>query len=91
MRSGQNAAVEGSLPAVSLLQDAAWEVTDQLNLEEIENAEDPFGLLLSLLDRLFQHDEDVELLARCEEFFQDFSRLKRCKPIFLGTGPSERR
>ena len=75
-RRGVSVAVEGAFLAISLLQDTAWDATEQLNLDEIERSSEPFQPIFKLLDRLYQHEEDVELPARCEEFFQEFSRLK---------------
>ena len=75
-RRGQSVSVEGAFLAISLLQDTAWDATEQLNLDEVEAASDPFKPIFTLLDRLYQHEEDVELPARCEEFFQEFGRLK---------------
>ena len=75
-RRGPNVQVEGAFLVLSLLQDSAWEAAEQLSLEEIESSSDPFRPILKLLDRLYQYEEDVELPARCEEFFQGFSRQR---------------
>lgn len=71
-RRGRETAVEGAFLAVSLLSDAAWEATEQLDFEEKR----PFRPLLALLDGLYQYEDVVEVPNRCEEFFQDFSRTK---------------
>ena len=42
----------------------------------MEASNDPFRPIVKLLDRLFQFEDDVEIPARCEEFFQEFSRQK---------------
>ena len=75
-RRGQNVAIEGAFLTLSLLQDATWDAAEQISLEEVETAADPFRPITKLLDHLFQFEDDVEIPARCEEFFQDFSRLK---------------
>ena len=75
-RRGANVAVEGAYLTLSLLQDSAWEAAEQLNIDDIEADSDPFRPILMLLDRLYQYEEDVELPSRCEEFFQEFSRMK---------------
>ena len=68
--------MEGAYLTLSLLQDSAWEAAEQLNIDDIEADSDPFRPILMLLDRLYQYEEDVELPSRCEEFFQEFSRMK---------------
>ena len=75
-RRGRETAVEGAFLATSLLCDAAWEATEQLDLKEIESAEQPFEPLFKLLDSLYQYEDMVEVPNRCEEFFQEFSRSK---------------
>ena len=75
-RRGRETAVEGAFLAVSLLNDAAWEATEQLDFENMEREERPFKPLLELLDGLYQYEDVVEVPNRCEEFFQDFSRAK---------------
>ena len=40
----------------------------------MELSDDPFKPLLVILDRLFQHEEEVELPERCQEFFEKFAR-----------------
>ena len=73
-RRGHNVVVEGAFLCLSLLQDSAWEATEQLNIDEMEAAVNPFQPLFSLLDRLYQYKQDVELPTRCQEFFEKFSR-----------------
>ena len=75
-RRGNNVAIEGAFLVLSLLQDSAWDAAEQLDIDEIENHDKPFEPILRLLDRLYQYEDDVELPARCEEFFQEFSRNK---------------
>ena len=75
-RRGANVAVEGAYLTLSLLQDSAWEAAEQLNIDDIEADSDPFRPILMLLDRLYQYEEDVEPPSHCEEFFQEFSRMK---------------
>ena len=71
-RRGRETAVEGAFLATSLLCDAAWEATEQLDLKEIEGAAQPFEPLFKLLDGLYQYEDMVEVPNRCEEFFQEF-------------------
>ena len=75
-RRGRNTSIEGAFLCLSLLQDTAWDATEQLDIDTIESSSDPFSPMLKLLDRLYQYENDVELPGRCEEFFQEFSRLK---------------
>ena len=75
-RRGRETEVEGAFLATSLLCDAAWEATEQLDLEKIETATRPFEPLFQLLDSLYQYEDLVEVPNRCEEFFQEFSRNK---------------
>lgn len=75
-RRGRETAVEGAFLAVSLLNDAAWEATELLDFERMEQEERPFPPLLDLLDGLYQYEDVVDVPNRCEEFFQDFSRTK---------------
>lgn len=77
-RHGRDTAVERAFLAVSLLSDAAWEATEQLALDGVENAENPFKPVFELLDQLYQHEDLVEVPNPCEEFFQEF-RTKRCR------------
>ena len=75
-RRGRDAAIEGAFLVVSLLKDSAWEATEQLDLDEIERNSQPFKPILALLDTLYQYEDVIEVPSRCEEFFQDFVRLK---------------
>ena len=75
-RRGRETAVEGAFLATSLLCDAAWEATEQLDMDLIESSEQPFEPLFELLDALYQYEDLVEVPNRCEEFFQEFSRTK---------------
>ena len=75
-RRGPNVALEGAYLNLSLLQDSAWQAAEQLNIGDIKTDTHPFRPILKLLDRLYQYEEDVELPSRCEEFFQEFSRMK---------------
>lgn len=75
-RRGRETAVEGAFLAVRLLNDAAWEATELLDFERMEQEERPFPPLLDLLDGLYQYEDVVDVPNRCEEFFQDFSRTK---------------
>jgi len=75
-RRGRETAVEGAFLAVRLLNDAAWEATELLDFERMEQEERPFPPLLDLLDGLYQYEDVVDVPNRCEEFFQNFSRTK---------------
>ena len=68
--------MEGAFLVVSRLQDAAWEATEQLSLDEIESGPNPFKPVFQLLDSLFQHEDLIEVPSRCGEFFSEFGRLK---------------
>ena len=58
------------------MNDAAWEATELLDFERMEQEERPFPPLLDLLDGLYQYEDVVDVPNRCEEFFQNFSRTK---------------
>ena len=73
-RRGQGVALEGAYLVLSQLQDVAWEATEGLDYDDMELSDDPFKPLLVILDRLFQHEEEVELPERCQEFFEKFAR-----------------
>ena len=49
---------------------------EQLDLDEVELAEEPFSPIWELLDKLYQYEDLIEVPSRCEEFFQEFMRLK---------------
>ena len=73
-RRGQGVALEGAYLVLSQLQDVAWEATEGLDYDDMELSDDPFKPLLVVLDKLFQHEEEVELPERCQEFFEKFAR-----------------
>eukprot|EP00435_Cladocopium_sp_Y103_P069668 s114_g33.t1 len=75
-RRGRDTAIEGASLAVSLLQDAAWEATEQLDLDEVELEDETFKPIFILFDKLYQYEDLIEVPSRCEEFFQDFMWLK---------------
>ena len=75
-RRNRDTSIEGAYLAISLLQDSAWEATEQLDLDEVELAEEPFSPIWELLDKLYQYEDLIEVPSRCEEFFQEFMRLK---------------
>ena len=51
-RRGRETEVEGAFLAVTLLQDSAWEATEQLDLDDAELGENPFSPIFKLLDKL---------------------------------------
>lgn len=69
-------AIEGAFLVMSQLQDSAWDATEGVDYDDIELAENPFEPIRSTLDLLYQHEEEVELPERCQEFFEQFSREK---------------
>ena len=73
-RRGQGVALEGAYLVLSQLQDVAWEATEGLDYDDMELSDDPFKPLVAILDKLFQHEEEVELPERCQEFFEKFAR-----------------
>lgn len=42
--------------------------------DDMELSDDPFKPIFEVLDKLFQHEEEVELPERCQEFFEKFNR-----------------
>ena len=88
-RRSLDAAVEGALLMVSRLNDLAWEATESLDLTALEGSARPFKPIYILLDEIYQYQEEIEVPARCEEFFSEFCRLKmkRCKHTSSATRP----
>ena len=75
-RRNRDTSIEGAYLVISLLQDSAWEATEQLDLDEVELADEPFSPIWELLDKLYQYEDLIEVPSRCEEFFQEFMRQK---------------
>ena len=73
LRRGKEAAVEGAYLVMSHLQDVAWDAAESIDYDDIELESDPFKPIKKVLDVLFQHEEEVELPERCQEFFEQFS------------------
>ena len=76
LRRGKETAVEGAYLVMSQLQDVAWDAAESIDYDDIELDADPFAPIKKVLDLLFQHEEEVELSERCQEFFEQFSRGK---------------
>ena len=76
LRRGKETAVEGAYLVMSQLQDVAWDAAESIDYDDIELETDPFKPIRKVLDVLFQHEEEVELPERCQEFFEQFSRDK---------------
>ena len=76
LRRGKETAVEGAYLVMSQLQDVAWDAAESIDYDDIELDPDPFKPIKKVLDVLFQHEEEVELPERCQEFFEQFSRDK---------------
>ena len=55
-------AVEGAFLVLSQLQDVAWDASESIDYD---------------LDTLFQHEEEIELPERCQEFFEQFQRERQ--------------
>jgi len=70
-------AVEGAFLVLSQLQDVAWDASESIDYDDIELSEDPFQPIVKVLDNLFQHEEEVELPERCQEFFEQFQRERQ--------------
>ena len=62
---------------LSQLQDVAWDATESIELDDIELADNPFEPIVKVLDALFQHEEEIELPERCQEFFEQFQRERQ--------------
>ena len=75
-RRGRETSIEGAFLVLSLLQDSAWEAAEQIDLDQIELEEEPFRPIFRMLDGLYQYEDLIEVPSRCEEFFQEFGRLK---------------
>ena len=71
-RRGNTVSVEGAYLVLSQLQDVAWDATESIELDDIELADNPFEPIVKVLDAVFQHEEEVELPERCQEFFEQF-------------------
>ncbi|CAL1144412.1 unnamed protein product, partial [Cladocopium goreaui] len=76
LRRGREVAVEGALLVMSQLQDSAWDATEGIDYDDVELAENPFDVIRQTLDLLYQHEDEVELPERCQEFFEQFKREK---------------
>ena len=74
LRRGNATAVEGAYLVLSQLQDVAWDASESIDYDDIELNEDPFKPIVEVLDKLFQHEEEVELPERCTEFFEKSNR-----------------
>eukprot|EP00435_Cladocopium_sp_Y103_P053716 s692_g17.t1 len=75
-RRNRDTEIEGAYLAISLLQDTAWDATEQLDFDDVELDDQPFKPIFQLLDKLFQYEDLIEVPSRCEEFFQEFMRSK---------------
>ena len=76
-RRGISVAVEGAFLVLSQLQDVAWDASESIDYDDIELSDDPFKPIVKVLDTLFQHEEEVELPERCQEFFEQFQRERQ--------------
>ncbi|CAL1126962.1 unnamed protein product [Cladocopium goreaui] len=76
-RRGNTVSVEGAYLVLSQLQDVAWDATESIELDDIELADNPFEPIVKVLDALFQHEEEVELPERSQEFFEQFQRERQ--------------
>ena len=76
MRRGHDTSVEGAYLVISRLRDVAWDATEQLNFDDIEQATRPFKAVFRLLDNLYQYEDLIEVPSRCDEFFSEFGRNK---------------
>ena len=50
---------------------------ESLDYDDIKLADDPFEPITKVLDPLFQHEEEVELPERCQEFLEQFQRERQ--------------
>ena len=76
MRRGHDTSVEGAYLVIIRLRDVAWDATEQLNFDDIEQATQPFKAVFRLLDDLYQYEDLIEVPSRCDEFFSEFGRNK---------------
>ena len=84
LRRGKETAVEGACLVMSQLQDVAWDAAESIDYDDIELDPDPFKPIKKVLDVLFQHEEEVELPERCQEFLSSSAETKEknYKPIW---------
>ena len=75
-RRSTDAAVEGALLMISRLNNLAWEATESIDYTALESSAQPFKPIYKVLDDIYQYQEEIEVPARCEEFFGEFSRMK---------------
>ena len=47
-----------------------------MDYSALESSSTPFKPIYAILDSIYQYQHEVELPARCDEFFTEFSRLK---------------
>ena len=53
-----------------------WDALEGLDLDALKAATDPFKEITDVLDVLFEHEREVEMPTKCEEFFNKFGRTK---------------
>ena len=94
LRRGKETAVEGAYLVMSQLQDVAWDAAESIDYDDIELDTDPFAPIKKVLDLLFQHEEEVELPERCQEFFeakrdQEAANLRLPGVLHMGHGSND--
>ena len=64
LRRGNNCAVEAAYSLFAALQETHWEITETMDLEQIET--NHFQAIKDVLDPLFKYGEDIEVPKRCK-------------------------
>ena len=76
-RRSLDATVEGALLMISRLNNLAWEASESsLGKQQCTALQQPFKPIYKVHDDIYQYQEEIEVPARCEEFFGEFARLK---------------
>ena len=74
-RRGPDAVTEGAYLIMNMLQADAWQVTESVNLDDLETPR-AFAVIRQELDLLYRYEPEVEMPNRCEDFFNQFCCLK---------------
>ena len=77
-RRGPDAVTEGAYLIMNTLQAEAWLVTESINLDDLETSR-AFEVIRNELDTLYRYEPEVEMPNRCEDFFNQFCRIKEEK------------
>ena len=76
-RRGADAETDAAFLILNQIQESHFWLAESFNYEELDNPEvNAFEKVLQLLDEGFKYTPEVEIPARCNDFFHSFMRLK---------------